>query len=109
MIDIVCVDGEIKTVYTEIKQFLDHMISNIVLYNQSLKLVQMNDIKDEKIRAKLENLSVLLKEYKKKMELISEKVEKDKTSFLKDFEKNDVFKFPMDSMGDIDILMSMFK
>ena len=78
--DIVCVDGEIKTVSKEIEEFLENMISNISSYNRHLKTVQQTGIQDELIRAKLGKLSTLLVAYKKTMSEILEKFQKDKSS-----------------------------
>lgn len=106
--DIICVDGEIKTVSKEIEEYLESMISSINSYNRQLKTIQQIGIKDELIRAKLGNLSILLVSYKKTMIEILEKFQKDRKDFLADFEKNDVFSFPAGAIGEVDILLSMF-
>lgn len=106
--DIICVDGEIKTVSKEIEDYLESMISSINSYNRHLKTVQQVGIKDELIRAKLGNLSTLLVSYKQIMGEILEKFQKDRNGFLADFEKNDTFSFPSGTIGEIDILLSMF-
>lgn len=106
--DVICVDGEIKTVSKEIEEYLESMISSITSYNRNLRYVQMVGIQDELIRAELENLSTLLSSYKEKMTQILEKYQKDRKGFLSDLEKNDTFNFPSSAIGDIDILLSMF-
>lgn len=105
---IICVDGEIKTVSKEIEEYLESMISSINSYIRHLKTVQQVGIKDELIRAKLGNLSTLLVAYKTTMTEILDKFQKDRKGFLADFEKNDVFNFPSGTLGEIDILLSMF-
>lgn len=106
--DVICVDGEIKTVSKEIEEYLESMISNIISYNRQLRQVQRLGIQDELIRAKLGNLSTLITSYKDKMTEILDKYQKDRNNFLADFEKNDTFSFPSGGISDIDILLSIF-
>ena len=106
--DVICVDGEIKTVSKEIEEYLESMIASITSYNRQLRHVQQMGIQDELIRAKLGNLYTLLTSYKSTMTEILEKYKKDRNSFLSVFEKNDVFSFPSGGIGDIDVLLSLF-
>ncbi len=106
--DVICVDGEIKTVSKEIEEYLESLISSIASYNRCLGWVQKAGIQDELIRAKIGNLHTLLASYKKKLTEILESYQKDRNGFLRSFESKDVFNFPSGAMGDIDILLSMF-
>lgn len=106
--DVICVDGEIKTVSKEIEEYLESLISSISSYNRYLGWVQKSGIQDELIRARLGNLHTLLASYKEKMTEILEDYKRDRNGFLRSFESKDVFSFPSGVMGDIDILLSMF-
>ena len=106
--DVVCVDGEIKTVSKEIEEYLESLISSITSYNRCLGLVQKTGIQDELVRAKIGNLHILLASYKEKLVEILEDYKRDRTGFLSSFESKDVFSFPTGVMSDIDILLSMF-
>ena len=106
--DIICVDGEIRTVSKEIEEYLESMITSLTSYNRTLRQVQRMGIQDELIRAKLGNLYTLLVSYKEKMTEILERYQKDRKGFLEEFEKNDTFSFPGSFIGDIEVLLSMF-
>lgn len=106
--DIICVDGEFRTVSREIEEYMESLISSISAYNRSLAHVQRMGIQDELIRARIGNLYTLLASYREKLIEILDKYQKDENGFLQDFEKNDVFRFPSNAIGDIDILLSMF-
>ena len=106
--DIICADGEFRTVSREIEEYMESIISSVSAYNRTLAHVQKIGIQDELIRAKLGNLHTLLESYREKLIEILDKYQKDEKGFLQDFEKNDVFRFPSNAIGDIDILLSMF-
>ena len=106
--DVICVDGEINTVSKEIEEYLESIISSITSYNRYLGMVQKTGIQDDLIRAKIGNLHALLASYKEKLTEIFENYQNDRNSFLRTFERKDVFSFPSGVMGDIDILLSMF-
>lgn len=106
--DVICVDGEIRTVSKEIEEYLESLISSITSYNRWLGTVQKTGIQDELIRAKIGNLYTLLASYKEELLELLENYKRDRIGFLRDIESKDVFSFPTGVMSDIDILLSMF-
>ena len=92
--DVICVDGEIKTISSDIICYLESLISCISSYNHALRVVQKMGIQDEMIRAKVGNLAILLKNYQAELNTVLINFQNYKDRFLTDFESNDVFAFP---------------
>lgn len=106
--DIICVDGEFKTVTNEMTNYVDFLIKSIHQYNFQLQQVQMVGIKDELIRAKLMNLATLLSSYADTLDSISEGIGKNSTRFLDDFAQNDKFTFPGEEISAIEVIIRSF-
>lgn len=106
--DVVCVDGEIKTISSEIESYLESLLSSINSYNRTLRMVQKMGIQDEKIRGKIGNVAILLKNYQSTLNSILEDFEKNEKAYLSDMESNDVFSFPSSIFTEVEILISMF-
>ena len=106
--DVICVDGEIKTVSSEIINNLESLLKSVNTYNRTLKYVQKTGIQDEVIRGKLGNLATLLKSYQETLDSMLQKYQSDEKAFLSDIEANDTFSFPSSVISEIEILISMF-
>ena len=106
--DIICVDGEIKTVSNEVINYIEFLSSAISQYNSCLQQIQTAGIKDELIRAKLLNLSILLNSYKKTLGDISQSFTSAYKGYLKDFEANDKFVFPGEEISAMESIIKMF-
>lgn len=108
MNEVICAEGEIKTVTGEIVQYIETLISNITTYNLRLKVVQMTGIKDELIRAKLQDLSIELNSYKKALSVLAENIQSTENAYIRDLAEKDKFVFPGEIMSAIDALLSIF-
>lgn len=106
--DVICVDGEIKTISSDIICYLESLISCISSYNRALRVVQKMGIQDEMIRGKVGNLAILLKNYQAELNTILINFQNYKDRFLTDFESNDVFAFPSSIFTEVELLISMF-
>lgn len=106
--DVVCVDGEIKTISSDIICYLESILSSINSYNRTLRMVQKLGIQDEKIRAKIGNEAILLKNYQSTLNTILDAFKKNEKAYLSDMQANDIFSFPSSIFTDVEILISMF-